>query len=453
MKNRIKEDNQGFTLVEIVVTIMVLAIITVPLLSYFTDSVRRSAKTKQQQNAVVLAQNTLEELKVSGQDLSDPYKVLATSTSTPSPSISPNPAATSAPATAATLIPWKEVTDQPLPAPIDGFYPTYYLYRTVNENDRSYLVQIKVTPKHNLTNTDASGATHTETYEKVVMPEINSSTDVILQEDSTSFNEAVRQFHTKHTKAGGTLTRDVIATGVRRSMRLTFQEDAGNADNIEVVIYYNYHYVGSGIAGLSGSNAYYQVSVKRASIPAEDLRNVFIFFQPYDKGDHLQFGPEEADDPYTETSMDFAALKSKGLTEGQVSLFLVAQNSAPAGEGDGTVPERPAGYRFTIGSASTKEVYKIFANTSPANSEKTVFTNLSKAKSEVDASGSELESLIFEKTTASGGKEYSLLKKEETDRIAEVEVSVFRDIGDGEETLKNEKQKLTTVNGAVVLDK
>lgn len=451
MKNRIKEDNHGFTLVEIVVTIMVLAIITVPLLSYFTDSVRHSARTKQQQNAVVLAQNTLEELKVSGQDLSDPYKVLATPSPAPTidPSASPDPSAPAATALA-TRVPWSEIADKPLPAPTGSFYPPYYLYRNVSENGRSYLVQIKVTPKHNLTNTDMSGSTHTEVYESVTMPEINSSTDVILQEDSTSFNEAVRQFHTTHVKQGGILTRDQIADDVRRSIRLTFQEDTANIDNIEVVVYYNYHYEGTGF-GMSGSNTYYQVSVKRASIPAKDLRNVFIFFEPDSKGDHLQFGPEDSTDPNVETSLDFATLEGKGLKEGQVNLFLVAQNSAPAGKGDGTVPERPSGYKFTIGSAIEKDVYKIFKDS--AGSQKTIFTNLLKSTTEVVASGSGLENLFFEKQTASGGTEYSLLKKEETDRIAEVEVSVYRDIGDGEETLKNEKQKLTTVNGAVVLDK
>ena len=449
MKNRIKEDNHGFTLVEIVVTIMVLAIITVPLLSYFTDSVRHSARTKQQQNAVVLAQNTLEELKVSGQDLSDPYKVLATASPAPTidPSASPDPAATPSTSPQPTLIPWKELAAQPLPTPVGSFYPSYYLYRNVSENDRSYLVQIKVTPKHRLDNTNpADGSTRTEIYEGITLPEVNSSTDVILQEDSTPFNEAVRQFHTKQ---GGTLTRDQIAQDVKRSIRITFQEDSGATDNINVIIYYNYHYDNSSV--LSGSDAYYQVPVKSASIPAKDLRNIFVFFEPNANGDHLQFGPEDSNDPNTEHSLDFATLSGKGLKQGQVKLYLIAQNSAPAGKGDGTVIERPATYKFTAGAVTANEVYKIFANKAPADSEKAVFTNL--LKSEVDATASDLQYLFSEKGTDSGGTEYTLIKKEETDRIAEVEVSVYRDMGAGEATLADEKKRLTTVNGAVVLDK
>ncbi|MCM1237417.1 MAG: type II secretion system GspH family protein [Ruminococcus flavefaciens] len=437
MKNRIKEDNHGFTLVEIVVTIMVLAIITVPLLSYFTDSVRHSARTKQQQNAVVLAQNTLEELKVSGQNLSDPHEVLAT----PDPAVSPQP----------TWIPWKELAAQPLPTPTGSFYPSYYLYRNVSENDRSYLVQIKVTPKHDLERTDPADSTKTltEVYEGITLPEVNSSTDVILQEDSTPFNEAVRQFHTRQ---GGTVSRDDIAQDVKRSIRVTFQEDSAASANVNVVIYYNYHYTGS-VTGLSGSDTYYQVPVKSSSLPAKDLRNIFIFFEPDAKGDHLQFGPEDPDDPNLEHSLDFATLSSasKGMKEGQVKLYLIAQNSAPAGKGDGTVAERPATYKFTTGAVTANDVYKIFANKAPADSDKTVFTNL--LKSEVNSSGSDLQYLFSEKRDDSGGTEYTLIKKEETDRIAEVEVSVYRDMGAGEATLADEKKRLTTVNGAVVLDK
>ena len=58
-----KQSNKGFTLVEVLVAIMILAIIVVPLLSAFVVSARTNAKARQTMRATTLAQNVMEELK------------------------------------------------------------------------------------------------------------------------------------------------------------------------------------------------------------------------------------------------------------------------------------------------------------------------------------------------------------------------------------------------------
>lgn len=55
MIKKLWKENKGFTLIEIVITTVVLATISIPLLAYFSESMRHSARTKQQQNAVVAA--------------------------------------------------------------------------------------------------------------------------------------------------------------------------------------------------------------------------------------------------------------------------------------------------------------------------------------------------------------------------------------------------------------
>ena len=55
-------DKKGFTLIELIITVAVVAIISVPLLQYFSDSAKHNAKSKVQQNAIIAAQNALEEL-------------------------------------------------------------------------------------------------------------------------------------------------------------------------------------------------------------------------------------------------------------------------------------------------------------------------------------------------------------------------------------------------------
>ncbi len=58
-----KEKNKGFTLVELIVSIVMLAIITVPLLSYFLSAAAYNARAKTTQEAVALSQSIIEKCK------------------------------------------------------------------------------------------------------------------------------------------------------------------------------------------------------------------------------------------------------------------------------------------------------------------------------------------------------------------------------------------------------
>ena len=63
MKKRFRSENGGFTLIEVVLSITILALISVPLMKYFSDSLRYSVKTQEKQNATLAAQQTLEFIK------------------------------------------------------------------------------------------------------------------------------------------------------------------------------------------------------------------------------------------------------------------------------------------------------------------------------------------------------------------------------------------------------
>ncbi len=64
MKLRKKStNNSGFSLVEVIVSMAILAIIAVPLLSYFVTSAEYNARAKNRQKAVVLAQSIMEQCK------------------------------------------------------------------------------------------------------------------------------------------------------------------------------------------------------------------------------------------------------------------------------------------------------------------------------------------------------------------------------------------------------
>lgn len=87
-----KQDNKGFTLVELLVAVMVLAIVIVPLLHSFVTSFRVNAKSKQLMRATTLAQNEMEifekekiEDLMAMTDKNDPAKLVYTVTDKPDP--------------------------------------------------------------------------------------------------------------------------------------------------------------------------------------------------------------------------------------------------------------------------------------------------------------------------------------------------------------------------------
>ncbi|MBE5863346.1 MAG: prepilin-type N-terminal cleavage/methylation domain-containing protein [Lachnospiraceae bacterium] len=66
MKKNVKIGQKGFTLIEVVLSIAILALVSIPLINYFTDSLKHSALSAQKQKATLAAQDMIEFIK--GQD-------------------------------------------------------------------------------------------------------------------------------------------------------------------------------------------------------------------------------------------------------------------------------------------------------------------------------------------------------------------------------------------------
>ena len=62
-KNQRALSNAGFSLLEVILSMAILAILSVPLLSYFTQSMKYNAKMADKQHASNLAQEVMENLK------------------------------------------------------------------------------------------------------------------------------------------------------------------------------------------------------------------------------------------------------------------------------------------------------------------------------------------------------------------------------------------------------
>lgn len=72
--NKLKENNKGFTLIELIVTVIILALITAPFLSSFVSASKTNAKSKRIQEANELSQHIIEQFKGSSFD-----KIIGTS--------------------------------------------------------------------------------------------------------------------------------------------------------------------------------------------------------------------------------------------------------------------------------------------------------------------------------------------------------------------------------------
>ncbi len=57
-------NDKGFSLVEVIIAMAILAIISIPLLSYFTESLKYNVQARTQQQATVAAQSVMEQLKL-----------------------------------------------------------------------------------------------------------------------------------------------------------------------------------------------------------------------------------------------------------------------------------------------------------------------------------------------------------------------------------------------------
>ena len=102
MSGRAKMGNKGFTLVEVMLSIAILALISVPLMKYFSDSLKYATQTAEKQKAVLIAQETVEYIK-SQKKIVKP--VTTTATATPATTGTPDPDATLPPANNYVLAP------------------------------------------------------------------------------------------------------------------------------------------------------------------------------------------------------------------------------------------------------------------------------------------------------------------------------------------------------------
>lgn len=433
MEHKIRNENGGFTLVELIITMAVLAVISVPLLKYFSDSMRHNVRMKEQQNAVVAAQNVLEDLKVADVNLDDISNL--TTASTAAPGATPAPTMTVDWSAYATAAPGSS---------------TYEVKGNYLLNGSSYSVKAKITPRQSLTNDTGT----VKTYSKVEVPTMDSSKDMVATETKSVLENAKGYFEGIYAKYcdDHSLTRnpqctvDYFAQFLEREIHLTLEQNSTETDKIDISISYEYTCsVGSepilAAAKTTLEAEKWEELIKKVTLPNTGEHNIFLFYTPINYrlvSGGATPGPTATSSPATPPIVvsdtvrlygDLTGAGTAGTGTGQLSykLYLIA---------DGTVERSNAKsgtYKLTLDTQTGSNVNDFVSD---------VFTDLSSA--ELNSGGFSINNSTFSLAAGHGIHTDTLLTSSNANRIAEIEVSVYR--GDSVDAAN----LYTTVNGTKI---
>lgn len=227
-----KKENEGFSLIEVVIAITVLAILTMPILAYFTNAAVSTSNGKGTQKANMAAQSVLEELNsCTNFDQIENKLVAVTGSAWTVDSIE---------ATKSSLT--KKVM-------VDGT-----------------LYQTKVTLDYEYSRTDINGDETTSQYNEYNAPklkEVYSPTNVVMAESDQTETAAGNLHYTNQD-----VSVSAIEAAMTRTLSLDVRKGADSEGNTLYFVkgYYTYRYNGDT----------YTAVLKDTKI--EKLENVYIFY-------------------------------------------------------------------------------------------------------------------------------------------------------------------------------
>lgn len=283
--------NAGFSLVEVIIAMAILALISIPLMKYFTDSMQYSARMERQQRATILAQEITEKLKGENELL---IRIPGGGTQYTVPYLTD-------PAMGYT------VAADSLAGDGTGSI-------VLTKTDGNYDIQVTLS-----TAVSGDNLTRPITYG------IDNSTDVLAVE-WTQTNEAFLYFKSLNvsyavTHSGAALTDDAIKARMKRVIHMDFDR---NGADYEVRVYYDYTCNGLRGAGSTDSMTGMDLTESRYT----QLSGVYLLYDKISEKDEL--GNDKRD----------SIVISKSATvplDFKPELYLVCQN-----------PQASVGYKLAV---------------------------------------------------------------------------------------------------------
>ncbi len=406
---KIRKDRNGFTLIELMIAIVILGIVTIPIMSYFGDASAKNAENRTRQNAVVQAQDILEEFKNTSYSLDDSTVVCNND---------------------ASATKWTVKT----PADPSSGNDNYVLQKTVKIDKSLFTIEAEIDPIQQVV-ASPSDSTVVIDYERSVVGTMDAYKDVLISESGQSLLAAKLFFYGKHADecAANNAPPVVSMQEIEKHLQCTIlikgyeEPSAGplSSGNVVVEAVFSYQYIGTPGYPL-GINASmkYEEPVKVSSLDPKELTNIYLFYQPttasaISGGDILEL---DADSFFGD---------SNNIQNGQLKLFIIAQSSVAYNASD--VPagyeKRKMGYTLDLSDISAGSYFK--------NKIGKVYTNLSFGGNELFAPSFTSDQLAMNTTST----EYTLVDQEEMNRVADITVRIIK-----------EGKEYAVVNGSKVQD-
>lgn len=325
-KVKYKPNNQGFSLVEVIVSIALLAIILVPLLNYFVSSAKYSSRAKTNQKAVVLAQSILEQCKDESMDeiavsfhtetdfadvfhIVDSSRILnPTDHSNPEAMVDEVDASGSSLGNKGTSGNFDSAT-KTFKNPTNG--KVYYVIKNIQEEDNSYDALISIDTNNSLGDTYYAKNNSEEIYninainspENLVAVESSQKARVVNQMMALNAKECATQ-NASHIGNDSWInliqsSETDITNALSRIMVIDICPITGSTTTAKVKIYYKYYCVG--IAGCPDNVSlaldiepplYYE------TVELKNLKNIYLFFNRVNLTEEVELTIDSTLDSY-----------------------------------------------------------------------------------------------------------------------------------------------------------
>ena len=295
-----KKQAEGFSLIEVIIAIAILAIISMSLLSYFTGANRYANDGKSKQRAEMAAQSAVEELASCSTMQQIESKVAASGSA------------------------WRVIAT-PQPAKNE-----YQISRPVQVDGVEYTARVKLdfasyqsTARPEPTPTTAAQFNR---YKAPQIEQVYSPNHVVLEETDQT-KTAVGDIFAQIYKTDKSVSQDSVLNGLHRTMHIDIVPCADSTGAMSLYLikgYYNYRYEDK------GTSYECQTPVKDVKIEKDALKKIYLFYRPVNK-------------ILTSETLDIAADRSMpaGFSLTDFSYYAVMQK-------DTVVP--PAGYRLDLTS-------------------------------------------------------------------------------------------------------
>lgn len=272
-------DDDGFSLIEVILAVAILALVSVPILNYFTNSSLRTIDGRNKQTATMAAESVVEELNSYSN-----YKQIKDLTATAAPG---------APAPSSTPV-WKVSPAEPG----ETHDPqSDYIERKLEVNGVNYLAKAKIdygVYKSGMKTIDDSagekighgnGDVINSKFNDYHIPnpsEVYSESNVVAAEDD-EIDSALSEFYTTlnaSTPSGGNSIVDwgVIEAGIQRTVCVDISYKDSSKKEYEIRVYYLYTFTHS------GRSLETEVTLQNTCVKTSKFKRVFVFYDPLRAG-------------------------------------------------------------------------------------------------------------------------------------------------------------------------